>query len=128
HSASFHAGFNGKTVHGWFFAQELWSGALAPLAPVCRGEGLGVRGVFGRSRPGRRESPLTPNPSPPAYRGRGEKGARRVQGPALPGPTLTILSSWAAHRGRVAPTPGGAISQGPPRPWQHCRYTGPEAG
>jgi serine/threonine protein kinase/WD40 repeat protein len=39
----------------------------APLAPVLRGEGSGVRGsVSGGSHP------LTPNPSPPEYRGRGK--------------------------------------------------------
>jgi len=40
----------------------------SPLAPVLGGEGLGVRGNAPRE-----DSPLTPNPSPPEYRGGGEK-------------------------------------------------------
>src|SRR5262249_51195994 len=46
--------------------------APAPLAPVLRGEGWGVRGCL-------RSKPLTPDPSPPAYWGRGEPdGASRL--------------------------------------------------
>ena len=41
---------------------------VVPLALVLGGEGLGVRG-----RVTAREAPLTPDPSPPEYRGRGEK-------------------------------------------------------
>jgi Alw26I/Eco31I/Esp3I family type II restriction m6 adenine DNA methyltransferase len=59
-----------------------WSESLSdkPLAPVLRGEGLGVRGAFCCG-----ESPLTPNPSP---RSTGARGASRTdseeQMPAKP--------------------------------------------
>ena len=46
----------------------------SPLAPVLRGEGPGVRG----SATGRATAPLTPNPSPPEYRERGEKDGKRA--------------------------------------------------
>jgi tRNA modification GTPase len=56
-----------------------------PLAPVLRGEGLGVRG----SSIGHPPHPLTPDPSPPEYRGRGEQIASRL----LPHTTTTRTAS-----------------------------------
>jgi 4-amino-4-deoxy-L-arabinose transferase-like glycosyltransferase len=73
----------------------------SPLAPVLGGEGLGVRGLSPGSRhadshagvhtgttlgvrglnPGSRH-PLTPDPSPPEYRGRGEKKGMDLKTPA----------------------------------------------
>jgi O-antigen ligase/tetratricopeptide (TPR) repeat protein len=48
--------------------------ASVPLFPVLRGAGLGVTG----SSPGTCSTSLTPDPSPPEYRGRGEEDQRRL--------------------------------------------------
>ena len=46
---------------------------FSPLPRYSGGEGLGVRGKTPSPKSRARCSPLTPDPSPPEYRGRGEK-------------------------------------------------------
>jgi putative protease len=66
----------------------------APLAPVLRGEGPGVRGGAPAA-----ESPLTPNPSPPK-RGRGEQETQRSPETGARGKTKAFR--WSVKVDRLA--------------------------
>src|SRR5262249_51653532 len=85
----------------------------APLSPVLKGEGLGVRGgVWRGSSPGPCPDPLTPNPSPPSTGARGGRKPDRVWGckgsPAGLGPGCPFLDFSCPGEG----SPRGSLTRG----------------